>query len=750
MKKLLLIALSLLLALGLSFALAEDEYTSGDYKYALLADGTAEITGYIGQELDISIPEEIDGYPVTAIGDYAFATGSFKISKTEWISRTTPPLTSVTLPDGLKRIGRSAFDNCTSLTSVPLPEGLKSIGVSAFSNCRNLTSISLPEGLQAIENYTFFYCINLSSVSLPENLKSIGDYAFCDCSSLSSISLPEGLKAIGEHAFSSCNSLSTLSLPKSLTTTGEYFFNTFVSEEYTCVALGDGTAEIAKYNGNKITGKAAHIVIPSEINGYRITAIECDAFSDHYGLWSVTIPESVTIIRGNPFRNSELLDDLIVNPNHPTLATINGVLFDKTEKKLICYPRSYTAQTYAVPQGIQVIGNHAFSQCRALTSVTLPESLTAIEDYAFYYTYLTSINLPQSIVTIGDYAFYNCALTSISLPEKLETIGNNAFSGNEFQSLAFHEGLEYIGDEAFRNCNMTNIVLPDSLKFIGSYAFSSCVRLTSVTLPSSLESIGTGVFSRCHDLAKVVLPEGLTAITDDMFFNCGMNSITLPEGVITIGERAFSCCRQLTSVKLPDSLTSIRAEAFNGCIQLTSIKLPENLKSIGDNAFTDCSQLASVEIPKGITYLGWQAFGPRSQTVLTILPGTYAAEWADFHRMNYSYKQPDGLPYGDLFYHVQQDGSIIIVRCETVSSKIDIPATIYGAPVTAIYAYAFSGCTTLTSVTIPACVSSIDNAAFAGCSNLTITVEHNSCAEAWCQENNFRYIYPDSNDWLFN
>ena len=111
-------------------------------------------------------------------------------------------------------------------------------------------------------------------------------------------------------------------------------------------------------------------------------------------------------------------------------ATIDGVLFNKTEKKLVCYPYGFTATEYQVPKGIRSIGDYAFYSCKSLTAITLPEGLTSIGDSAFIgCRSLAAITLPESVTSIGELAFSSCSsLTAITLPESLESIGTDAFA----------------------------------------------------------------------------------------------------------------------------------------------------------------------------------------------------------------------------------------------------------------------------------------------------------------------------------
>ena len=266
------------------------------------------------------------------------------------------------------------------------------------------------------------------------------------------------------------------------------------SGDYEYIFNDGGSASITKYNG-----EAEALTAPAELDGHRVTAIGDKAFLSCDSLTAITLPDSVTSIRANPFESCDRLAQITVSPDHPTLATIDGVLFEKTTRTLICYPCALTAENYAVPQGIQAIGDWAFFYCDSLTTITLPDSVTSIGDYAFNgCDSLTTITLPDSVTTIGANPFTYCKqLTQITVsPDHptLATIDGVLFEkatqtlicypcAFTTETYAVPQGIQAIGDRAFNDCeSLTAITLPDSLTSIGENAFADCPKLT-LTVP---------------------------------------------------------------------------------------------------------------------------------------------------------------------------------------------------------------------------------------------------------------------------
>ena len=271
----------------------------------------------------------------------------------------------------------------------------------------------------------------------------------------------------------------------------------------------------------------------------------------------------------------------------------------------------------------------------------------------------------------------------------------------------------YISSEAFKGCSsLKSVTIGNNVTSIGDWAFEDCTSLTSVTIGSGVTSIGsdafrnTGIYKdnsnwenrvlyidNCLIKAKTnisgayTIKDNTRLIADNAFYLCtSLTSITIPNSVTSIGTEAFYACESLTSITIPNRVTSINFATFEGCESLTSITIPNSVTSIGRWAFGECSSLKSVTIGSGVTYIGEKAF---------YNTGIYKDEsnWKN------------GVLYIDNYL---------------IAAKTDISGAYTIKDNTRLIAdYAFNGCKSLTSITIPNSVTSIERETFSGCSSLT-------------------------------
>ncbi|ELI6453895.1 leucine-rich repeat domain-containing protein [Flavobacterium psychrophilum] len=192
-------------------------FTANGIKYTITSSvapftvSVAKNPGFTGvAEIPETIAYNSENYAVTAIG-----TGAFHSSR----------LTSVTIPNSVTTIGRSAFYNCTRLISISIPNSVTHIEDSTFSYCSGLISITIPNSVDGIGNAAFSYCTGLRSITIPNSMTSIGNGTFSHCSSLTSVIIPNSVTSIGYAAFSYCSRLASVIIPNSVTSIREYAFS---------------------------------------------------------------------------------------------------------------------------------------------------------------------------------------------------------------------------------------------------------------------------------------------------------------------------------------------------------------------------------------------------------------------------------------------------------------------------------------------------------------------------------------------
>lgn len=471
--------------------------------YTLHADRTATVASYDDSTPDgvIDIPDTVTSggqtYTVTAIGEYAFIP-----------SRKITNVSSVFIPATVTSIGRFAFRCCKFLATVTFAEGsqLKSIGVSAFSGTNpahpRFKEIQIPNSVETIGTNAFQNCQDLESITLPASLKTIESSAFSYCLNLSEIKLPTSLKAIQSYVFDGCSSLETVFYDGSLAQWSRInTSNGFLGYSSPSLVMGDYTAQFIPVEDDpdhpfpgpppktvtitKYTGTESTVILPSTISSWPVTKVGEDALKDNTTITSVTIPDSVTEIGANAFAGCTNLtsvnyagdwSNLTIQSGNPAVQdAANEQLFDfeftPDNTAVIVIRYKGTAADVTIPSRYQgkpvtMIDHAAFHNNSAVTSVTIPDSVTAIPDDAFgFCSQLTNISIPNSVTFIGFSAFNSCtSLKSITLPSSLSTI----------QSYAFY------------NCgNLKTIRIPVSVTSIGNCAFDVCPSLMTVTYPGS-------------------------------------------------------------------------------------------------------------------------------------------------------------------------------------------------------------------------------------------------------------------------
>ena len=429
-----------------------------------------------------------------------------------------------------------------------------------------------------------------------ENLPvtAIGEGAFADCASLKSLTVPDSITKIGAGALSGCIRLKTLTLP-------------FIGEH-----IHDFTSTLTYLFGESIPSDLLNVTVTLQ------TSIAPNTYQNCAFIRKIEYKSPVGEIGAAAFQGCAALSTLSVSVQEETILS---------ERAL----ENCTSLTqWDIPTGIYSIGSYAFSGCASLTSITIPDTVTAVDKCAFKGCIsLSKITIPDSVTQMGAAVFSGCtALSELTIPfvgscvnpadvhqttlgyifgssdpekdskdfdSKEYTTGNSFgytsqvpfvyWNYNQFYYYAIPTSLRKITitnqtilpANAFRNCDLLKeICITKPLSDLGAYAFSGCAELHTISFTMTADSlIQNYAFANCIALTEMAIPEGTLKIAPYAFSGCfGLTSVTMPESLRTIGKCAFQNCAGLTELVVPKGVTSIGSAAFSGCVGLVNITLP--------------------------------------------------------------------------------------------------------------------------------------------------------------------------------
>ena len=633
---------------------------------------------------------------VITSGDWAYATlnnGGISIIKYNG-KQTNVDLTTLDFGGDIVSIGGYAFYNA-AVTSVVLPETLTSIQAYAFARS-NISSVVIPASVEYIAKYAFFYTPLESVTFAPEsNLKVMEQWAFAYTRSLNEIELPWSLQTMGSSAFYYSGITSVTFAQGSVIS--EIPESAFASSALMSVVLPDSVTLV---NDNAFRDCAALQSVT--FGAGEDLQLMSNAFYNT-GLTSLHIPANLTYIGEYALVGLQGLEEFAVDENNPEYAAVNGVLYDKEISKIIAVPAGKTG-SLTLPATLETIGYGAFENSSLETiSFDKNSNILSIGYRAFYgANALTQITIPASVVSIDYYAFAMC--------ENLKTV-------------IFAEGSRLTGvyEGAFYGCtNLKDIILPDSVVEISDFAFYGCISLTQ--LPVSEDNQLVGIYSYAFaytGIFELNLPETLVELGQYAFRGAKLTKVVIPDTnreQLIIGLGAFADCNNLTEITLPfigasfedDEITWFGYIFGAGGYDANNTYVPESLKT--------------VTITEGITFVGTGAFYGLLNIEKINVPHSVTMVYNYSFATTASYEFTNTISLGSSYLganYFAVDGNYIYESTDSSNNYVSGIGgdLVLAEGVTSIAAWAFN-LSNLTSIYIPKSVQSISSYAFQYCSLL--------------------------------
>ena len=621
-------------------------------------------------------------------------------------------VTEITVGSGLRSIGASAFKNCGSFTAVVLPDQFTSMGESAFENCEKLTIAKLGQSLTAVPARAFKNCTSLSEMEIPSSAVSIGDQAFYDDSGLATITMNEGLETIGKEVFWNNSGIMRFQIPGTVTSMGQNCF--FGCSRVTYLIFMDGIETLTIDNTNTKTSQHTHtrkydyfgdcpirfLTLGRNLTYFSENVPASAPFVDHKELVSVTLGKYVTFLYNHLFNGCSGIKSLIM------------------------------------PEGMQSIYPYALANCSSINELSFPNPLILLGDHACENdTNLATVVFNEAPgndldFIIGEYAFKNCpALTSLVFPSKTTSIGNYCFYDTQnLKDIVFSDSYKTITlgygaknytnkyeDQRmplFGNSTLNHLYIGRNIDYRtnsygnldkerAEYGYSPFYNQTFLTdvkfsLSDHVTFCKDFLLYRVNNCEDLVLPESLKTIGDYTFAGMTiLKGITIPNAVTEIGIYAFAYDLGLKYAHLSNSCPWLKYGLFSNCESLAGITIPPVVTKMDNWMFENCTSLASATF-EGSNEGLVMGFGANNseEGLFRDCP----LETLNLDRwLTYNTDQPERAP----FCHIAELKNLTL-----------------GVNVGVIDKYMFSYCTGLEEVYLPDNITSVGLWGFRGCSSL--------------------------------
>ena len=410
--------------------------------------------------------------------------------------------------------------------------------------------------------------------------------------------------------------------------------------------------------------------------------------------------KSVDTVKEYAFSYSKLNE--IVIPN--TVKTIEKQAFYKAKIK-----------SFNIPDSVTEIGDSAF-RGSSLESITIPGSVKNISSNAFSdCENLKTVKLENGVESIGDSAFSGCsALEEIEMPETLKTIEGSVFGKDtSLTSITIPESVSSLGERVFSECTkLKEVKLPEALKTIGASMFYNCMSIEKLSIPNNVSSITSGAFTGCTSLKEIntfgKVKDNASGSKLDSYNISGLSNLekfTVPKNIKTLSSYSLSS-DSLKTLVIPDGVKTIEKYAANYNKKLSSVKIAGSVKTIGDGAFEYCDKLSSVKLSKGVRKIGSFAFAGDKKLKKITIPSSVFKVYPD------AFYKCTKLSKVKFQKGVKKFSKYMFYDCKSLK-KVSIPGS-----VKKIAASAFYGCKNLKKVKICKGVKEIGRYAFLSCKKL--------------------------------
>lgn len=722
-----------------------------DYRYNYCYDGKLSILEYLKDEEIVTIPNEIDGIPVSKIEKGAFINK--KVRK-------------VIFSENVREMNLETFVDCPNLEEVVFNDGFESMTRKSFSNCPSIKTVHLPKSCYKFTNDSFYKCDGIEKFIIENSLAPSFRASFSKFSmSDKTVFMLKDWPSIGIY----CN-LANGGYFYSGKENGYYIFKSkeakkeYSSGYFTYTLDEDNNAEITGYTG---AADASLLDIPAELDSHKVVSIGAKAF------------ESKVESR----YKSVSKDDI---GKYTSKYSFLAVKFPSTLKRIgdLAFTGCTSLEYVSIPDSVEYIGYGAFALCTSLANPVLPASLKTLCGQAFAFCpFDGELKLPNGIEYIGTEAFARASSNSISdemgrissveFPKSLKYIGVKAFAYNSIESIKIPKTLKS-WDGAMAYCRtLKNVEFEDGRTSIAAQAFDNCKSLESITLPDSIKRIEREAFKYCLELKEVIVSENsniefvgarafaYTKITNAdfaqraelgngafcktmvtsfaftknqkiipgyLFTDCkNLSEISFEDGVITIGPRAFENTA-VKNVVMPDSIVDFGGSTFEDCKELETVVIPKNTEYIREWAFSRCEKLYKVTWNRiGNKEILYQAF-------------QYCTSLKDF-----TFEDITCIDEGAFDETGITDVKLTLsnLDAQTVGENSfqyfsQLKTLEVGGNVKEIRTLAFASCENLETAVIADSVEKIADDAFDGCEKLTIYCNENSYAESYAKANRIR------------